>query len=68
MEDIKQQLQECEQAIARLQNQEVQKIVVKVPGAEATVTKEDSWQTVSMVVVAILAIYLGIKLINKYVK
>lgn len=64
---IEQQLQECEQAVQILQ-QESQKVVVEVPGVKAEVTKEDNWTTVSMVVVIVLSIYLGVKLINKFVK
>ena len=44
------------------------KAIVEVPGVKVEVTKDDTWETVGMIVVAVLAIYLGIKLINKYIK
>lgn len=44
------------------------KAIVEVPGVKVEVTESDTWETVGMIVVAVLAIYLGIKLINKYIK
>ena len=38
---------------------------VKVPGVEVTVDKNDSWETVGMIVVLVLVIYAGIKFINR---
>ena len=64
---VEQKLQECEQAIQMLQ-EESHKVVVEVPGVKAEVNKDDNWTTVGMVVVLVLSIYLGVKLINKFVK
>ena len=46
------------------------KVMVKAAGVEVSgeVDKNDSWATVGMAVVLILSVYLGIKLINKYIK
>ena len=41
---------------------------VKVPGVEVTIDKNDNWQTVGMILVLVLAVYLGIKIINKIFK
>ena len=38
---------------------------VKVPGVEVVVDKNDSWETVGMILVLVLGIYLGIKFINR---
>lgn len=40
------------------------KASVEVPGMKVIVTKDDSWETVGMIVVLVLAIYAGIKIIN----
>ena len=42
------------------------KATVELPGVKVEVTKDDSWETVSMIVVAVLVIYAGIKVINKF--
>lgn len=44
------------------------KALLEVPGVKVEVTKDDTWETVGMIVVIVLAVYLGIKLINKYIK
>lgn len=44
------------------------KAVVEVPGVKVEITQDDTWETVGMIVAVVLAIYLGIKLINKYIK
>lgn len=62
-----QELQECEQAVQILQESH-KKVVVEVPGVKAEVTKDDNWETISMIVILVLAIYLGIKIINKLIK
>lgn len=41
---------------------------IEVAGVKAEVTKDDSWETISMIVVLVLAVYLGIKVINKFFK
>ena len=41
---------------------------VQVPGVKVEVTKEDNWQTIGLLVFAVLAIYLGIKTINRVFK
>ena len=38
---------------------------VEVAGVKVTVDKNDTWETVGMVLVLVLAVYAGIKLINK---
>jgi hypothetical protein len=38
---------------------------VEVAGVKVTVDKNDTWETVGMVLVLVLAVYSGIKLINK---
>ena len=38
---------------------------VEVAGVKVTVDKTDTWETVGMVLVLVLAVYAGIKLINK---
>jgi hypothetical protein len=38
---------------------------VEIPGLKVEVTKDDSWQTIGMIVALIFAVYVGIKLINK---
>jgi hypothetical protein len=45
-----------------------QQAKIEVAGVKAEVTKDDSWETIGMIVVLVLALYLGIKLINKYIK
>jgi len=55
------------------QQEEIQKkmnerATVEVPGVKVEVTKDDNWETIGMIIVVVLAIYLGIKLINKYIK
>ena len=47
---------------------EQSKAVVGFGGFNAEVTKEDSWETVGMIVVLVLGIYLGVKLINKFLE
>ena len=44
------------------------KATVEVPGVKVEITQDDTWETVGMIVVVVLAIYLGVKLINKYIK
>lgn len=44
------------------------KAIVEVPGIKVEVTKDDTWETVGMIVVLVLAVYLGIKIINKFIK
>ena len=41
---------------------------IEVAGVKAEVTKDDNWETIGMIVVLVLVVYLGIKLINKYIK
>lgn len=41
------------------------KASVEVPGLKVQVTKDDSWETVGMILVLVLGIYLGVKAINK---
>ena len=41
---------------------------IEVAGVKAEVTKDDGWETIGMIVVLVLAVYLGIRLINKYIK
>lgn len=38
--------------------------IVKVPGAEVIVDKNDTWETIGMTVALILLVYAGIKAIN----
>jgi hypothetical protein len=38
---------------------------VEVPGLKVEVTKDDSWETVGMILVLVLGIYAGIKLLNR---
>ena len=45
-----------------------EKAEVEVAGVSAQVDCRDDWSTVSMAVVLVLSVYLGIKLINKYIK
>ena len=46
------------------------KVEIKTPGVEVTgeVTKDDSWSVIGMALVLVLGVYLGIKLINKYIR
>lgn len=41
------------------------KATVEVPGLKVQVTKDDSWETVGMILVLVLGIYAGIKLVNR---
>lgn len=41
---------------------------IEVAGVKAQVTKDDSWETIGMIVVLVLSVYAGIKLINKLFK
>lgn len=41
---------------------------VEVPGVTVEVTKDDTWETMGMIAALVLVIYVGIKLINKYIK
>ena len=45
-----------------------EKAEIEVAGISAHVDKEDNWGTIGMVVVLVLSVYLGIRLINKYIK
>lgn len=54
--------------IAHAQDLPPKGATVKVPGVEVVIDKNDNWETVGMIVVVVLGIYLGIKLINKYFK
>ena len=38
---------------------------VEVTGLKVEITKDDSWETVGMIVVLVLVIYAGIKVINR---
>ena len=38
--------------------------IVEMPGVKFVVEKDDTWQTIGMTVVLVLAIYAGIKLIK----
>lgn len=38
---------------------------VEVAGVKVTVDKNDTWETIGMILVLVLAVYAGIKLINK---
>ena len=40
------------------------KAMVEVPGIKVEVTKDDTWETIGMIAVLVLAIYAGIKAIN----
>ena len=65
------QLHQAQRHIAemeRFQNTATKEVRVKVGPVEGEVTKDDTWQTIGMLVISILAIYLGIKLINKYIR
>ena len=55
----------------KILNATTKEIRVKVGPAEGEITpgtQGDNWSTVSMLVVAILSVYAGIKLINKLIK
>jgi len=39
---------------------------IEIPGIKVEVAKEDNWETVGMIAVLILVVYLGIKTINHY--
>jgi hypothetical protein len=38
---------------------------VEVPGLKVEVTKDESWETVGMILVLVLGVYAGIKFINR---
>lgn len=38
---------------------------VEVPGLKVEVTKDDSWETVGMILVLVLGVYAGVKFINR---
>ena len=42
--------------------------IVEMPGVKFVVEKDDTWQSIGMTVVLVLAIYAGIKLINRLFK
>ena len=44
-----------------------EKAEIEVAGVSAQVDRNDDWSTIAMVVVLVLSVYLGIKLINKYI-
>jgi len=48
-----------------LRNLEPTRAGVEVAGVKVTVDKTDTWETVGMILVLVLAVYAGIKLINK---
>ena len=54
--------------IAHAQDLPPKGATVKASGLEVIIDKDDNWETVGMIVVLVLAVYLGIKLINKYFK
>lgn len=39
---------------------------IEVSALKVEVTKDDSWETAGMIIVIVLAIYFGIKVINKF--
>jgi len=51
--------------IAYAQDLPTKHATVEVPGLKVEVTKDDSWETVGMILVLVLGIYAGIKLINR---
>lgn len=50
--------------IAYAQDLPEKKASVEVPGLKVQVTKDDSWETVGMILVLVLGVYAGIKIIN----
>ena len=54
--------------IAHAQDLPPKSASIKAAGMEVVIDKNDNWETVGMIVVLVLAIYLGIKLIKKYFK
>jgi hypothetical protein len=48
-----------------LRNLEPTNAGVEVAGVKVTVDKTDTWETIGMILVLVLAVYAGIKLINK---
>jgi hypothetical protein len=41
---------------------------IEVAGVKAQVTKDDSWETIGMIIVLVLAVYAGIRIINRLFK
>lgn len=54
--------------IAHAQDLPDRKASVEVPGLKVVVDKTDTWETIGMILVLVLGIYLGIRLINKFIK
>ena len=54
--------------IAQAQDLPPKEATVKAAGMEVVIDKNDNWETVGMLVSLVLAIYLGIKIINKHFK
>jgi ribosomal protein S12 methylthiotransferase accessory factor YcaO len=66
--DLELQLEECKTQIMKYQELTDKKASVEVPGMKVIVTKEDNWDVVFMILVLVLGTYIGIKLINRWLK
>ena len=66
--DLELQLEECKTQIMKYQDLTDKKASVEVPGMKVIVTKEDNWDVVAMILVLVLGTYIGIKLINRWLK
>jgi hypothetical protein len=51
--------------IAYAQDLPEKRATVEIPGLKVEVKKDDSWETVGMILVLVLGIYIGIKVINR---
>jgi hypothetical protein len=61
-EDLSKYTPEQQEYIKKLMDT---KATVEVPGVKVIVTHDDTWQNIGMIVVLVLAIYAGVKIVNK---
>jgi len=66
--ELELQLEECKIQVMKFQDLTDKKASVEVPGMKVIVTKEDNWDVVAMILVLVLGTYIGIKLINRWLK
>jgi len=66
--ELELQLEECKIQVMKFQDLTDKKASVEVPGMKVIVTKEDNWDVVAMILVLVLGTYIGVKLINRWLK
>jgi len=66
--ELELELEQCKIEIMKYQDLTDKKASVEVPGMKVIVTKEDNWDVVFMILVLVLGTYVGIKLINRWLK